>query len=161
MRIIEKTDCVLTIREPARDFWFGTIYLFFAGPFFMALIVRSSQCWGFLLLLVVAVFFCLSLKQIWMSEIVKDCSFNKTSDRVVIRFHGLKTKVRDFPLREIKTIKVAERVGFYYKIIETYQLLLVRKYAEPIPLSEEYYKPKEKELKAIATQIQDFLCLDK
>ncbi|MBW4569804.1 MAG: hypothetical protein KME31_17785 [Tolypothrix carrinoi HA7290-LM1] len=161
MRILEQTNHVLTLYESARDFWFGTIYLLFSSPLLMVLscvIVSSGGWWGFLLLLLTAGVFYLALQNVWKSNVVKHCSFNKALGRVTIKFHGLQTKIKDLPLQEIRAVEVRKRTGFAYgTVFENYELWLVTRYDKDILLSEQYYRNTL--LKPIADQVREFLSL--
>lgn len=162
MRILEETEDVLRLQNPARDFWFGNIYLFFSGPPMMILLAMLGG-WLFILFFVVAGLFWLALQQIWTSDVVKNCSFNKALGRVTIEFHGLQTKIKDLRLQEIRRVEVRKRTAFYYGVVEVSQLWLVTKYAKAIPLSEERYSRYNNasaSLETIADEVREFLSLN-
>jgi hypothetical protein len=161
MRILEQTENVLTLQNPARDFWFGNIFLFFSGPPIIILLTMQGGRW-FLSSFLVAGLSWLALQQIWASDVVKNCSFNQALDRVTVEFHGLQTKIKDFRLKEIQRVEVRKRAAFYYEVVEVSQLCLVTRYAEAIPLSEEHYSRNNNasaSLEDIAGQVREFLSL--
>jgi hypothetical protein len=158
MRILEQTRDVLTLQNPARDFWFGNVCLFFSGLPIMVLLAMQGG-WWLLLLFVMAGSFWLSLRQIWTSDVVKNCSFNKALDRVTIKFHGLQPKIKDLQFQEIRGVEVRKRTYFYYGVTESSQLWLVTRCTKDIPLSEEIYNNNSASLDAITDQVQEFLSL--
>jgi hypothetical protein len=116
--------------------------------------------WWFLLFFVVAGLLWLILQQIWKSDVVKNCRFDKALDRVIVEFHGLQTKIKSLQLQEIRGVEVRKRTAFYYVDVEVSQLWLVTRYAEDIPLSEEHYsRNASASLEAITDQVQEFLSL--
>ncbi|MBD2606716.1 hypothetical protein H6G81_19800 [Scytonema hofmannii FACHB-248] len=161
MRILEQTNNVLTLHQSSRNFWFETICVLFSSLFFMVfscVIVSCGGWWGFLLLLLTAGVFYLALQNVWKSNVVKDCSFNKTLGRVTIKFHGLQTKIKDLPLQEIRAVEVRKRTGFAYgSVFENYELWLVTRYAKDILLSQQYYRNTL--LEPLADQVREFLSL--
>lgn len=159
MRILEQTEDVLTLQNPARDFWFGKILLFFSILFIMILLAMFGR-WWFLLFFAVSGFWL--LQPIWTIDLVKNCSFDKALDRVTIEFHGLQTKTKSWRLHEIQKVEVRKRIGFSYGAIEASQLWFVTRYAESFPLSEEYYRRYNDvsfstPLGVITDQIREFL----
>lgn len=157
MRILEQTKEVLTLQNPARDFWFGKIVLFF-GILFIMVLLAMSDMWWFLLFSVIASFWL--LQPIWTSNLVKNCSFDKALDRVTIEFHGLHPKIKSLRLDEIRKIEVRKRIGFLYGAVEVSQLWLITDYAEAFPLSEEYYSRHNNisaPLGVITDQVREFL----
>lgn len=162
MRILEQTENVLRLQNPARDFWFGNISLFFSCLTMMILLAMHGG-WWFLWFFIVAGLFWLVLQQIWTSDVVKNCSFNKALDRVTIEFHGLQTKIKDLRLQEIRGVEVRKRTAFYYGVVEVSQLWLVTRYAEAIPLSEERYSRYNNasaSLETITDRVREFLSLN-
>lgn len=162
MRILEQTTDIITLQNPARDFWFGKLFLFFGCPTMMVLFAMVGG-WFFLLSFLFAVTWWLAFQQIWTSDVVKNCSFNKALNRVTIEFHGLRTKMKVLQLQEIKRVEVRKRIGFGYGVvIETSRLWLVTKYAEAIPLSEEHNSCNSHasaSLKTITGQVRKILSL--
>lgn len=158
MRILEQTENVLRLQNPARDYWFGNIYLLFSSPPMMILLAMLGG-WCFLLFFVVAGVFWLKLQEIWTSDVVKNCSFNKALNRVTIEFHGLQTKIKDLRLQEIRGVEVRKRTAFSYGPVEVSQLWLVTRYPEAIPLSEEHYN-NASSLKTITDRVREFLSLN-
>lgn len=159
MRILEQTKDVLTLQNSAINFWFGAIAAL-CGSLFCMILIAGATGWWQNFWLVVGGGFCLALQQIWSSNVVKVCSFNKTLRKVTIKFHGLQGKSKDFSVRDIQKIEVRKRTGFAYGVvIERYQLWLVtRSFATPIPLSEEEHN--EVLLEEIANLIRECLSLN-
>ncbi|MBW4430062.1 MAG: hypothetical protein KME50_38420 [Nostoc desertorum CM1-VF14] len=160
MKILEQTEDVLTLQNPARDFWFGMIFLLFGSPpaiVLFAMNAMSGGWWGFLYLLVVTGGFCLALQQIWASDVVKVCSFNKALSKVTVKYHGLQTKIKDFPLQDVRRVEVRHRIGFAYGCaFEGHQLWLVtRNFNRNISLSEE--GNNKASLEALANRVREFL----
>lgn len=161
MKILEQTTVVLTLQDSASDFWFGNIFLLLSLPPMILLAMDSG--WWFLVLFGIAGIFWLVLPQIWASEKVQTCSFNKALDRVIIKFHGLQPEIKDLRLQEVRGIEVRKRTDFYYGVVEVSQLYLVTRYAKAIPLSEEHYRRDNNasaSLEAIANQVREFLSLN-
>ena len=77
MRILEKSEDVLKIQNPARDFWFDSIFTLVSGPFLMVTSAISGG-WWFVLFFVIALGWWLALDLTWLSDEVNICSFNKT-----------------------------------------------------------------------------------
>lgn len=157
MKILEQSEDILTLQNPGRDFWFGMIFLLFASLPVMVLFAMSSGWWGFLYLLVVTGGFCLVLQQTWASDVIKVCSFNKVLSKVTVKYHGLQTKIKDFPLQDVGTVEVRHRTGFAYGCaFERYQLWLVTKnFNRDISLSEE--GNNKASLEALANRVREFL----
>ncbi|HEY9601678.1 MAG TPA: hypothetical protein V6C85_08715 [Allocoleopsis sp.] len=159
MRILEQTKDVLTLQNSAINYWFGTIAALFGSLFGMLLIAGMTGWWQNLWL-VVGGGFCLALQQIWSSNVVKVCSFNRTLRKVTVKFHGLPGKTKDFFVRDIQKIEVRKTTGFAYGVaLERYQLWLVtRSSATTIPLSEEH--PNQVLLESLANLSQECLSLN-
>lgn len=159
MRILEQTKDVLTLQNSAINFWFGAIAAL-CGSLFGMLLIAGTTGWWQNLWLVVVCGFCLALQQIWSSNVVKVCSFNKPLRKVTIEFHGLQGKTKNFSVRDIQKIEVRKTTGFAYGVsLERYQLWLVtRSFATPIPLSEEHYD--QILLEDIANVIRECLSLN-
>lgn len=159
MKILEQTNHILMLHQSSNNFWLGTIFSLFNSLFFMILsfLISYARWWGFILLLTATGLCIIALQQVWKSDVVKDCSFDKAFDRVTIRFHGLQTEIKDLPLQYIRAVQVRETIGFAYgAVIKNYDLWLVTKYGESIRLSEKYNKVL---LEAIADQVREFLSL--
>ena len=171
MRILEQTEDVLTLQNLAIDFWFGLICCFFGCPPMMILsgpmMILSGMFGGlsFLFSFLFAGLWCIAVQQIWASDVVKNCSFNKTLNRVTIEFHGLQPKAKVLRFREIQRVEVRKNIKIVHgTVIPTSQLWLVTKYAEAIPLSEEYHNYNDNipdSLKDITTQIRKILSLSR
>ncbi len=158
MRILEQSKDVLTLQNPARDFWFGNIFFLFSSPLIMLLLAGFGGWSIFLCLFLLASTFLLALTNIWASNIVKVCSFDKTLSKVTVKYHGLQVKIKDFPLQNVRKIEVIKSTGFAYgAVLEHYHLRLVTKNSVAITLSGEYVT--EALLEAIASRVQEFLNL--
>lgn len=160
MRILEKSEDVLTLQNPARDFWFGNIFMLISAPFVMVISVISGG-WYFVLFFVIALGWWLALALIWSSNEVNICSFNKTLGNVTIRYHGLKPRLQQidttFPLEDVQTVEVKKTTGYIYgTAVERYQLWLVTRRFRRIALSEEYHNGAS--LETIANQVREFGC---
>lgn len=161
MRILEKSEDVLTLQNPAKDFWFGNIIILVSGLIITIVLAMSGE-WGFVLFFVIAVGWWLVLNQTWASDIVNVCSFNKTLGSVSIRHHGLQSELQQpnisFPLEDVQKVEVKKTTGYIYGIaVETYQLWLVTKRFHRIALSEEYNDGAS--LETIANQVREVLSL--
>lgn len=159
MRILEQTKDVLTLQNSAINFWFGAIAAL-CGSLFSIILIAGATGWWQNLWLVVGAGFCLALQQIWSSNVVKVCSFNKPLRKVTVKFYGLQGKTKDFSVRDIQKIEVKKTTGFAYGVVmERYQLCLVtRSFAIPIPLSEQHYN--EVLLEEIANRMRECLSLN-
>ncbi len=161
MRILEQTEDVLSLQNPAGDFWFRNIYFFFSGPPTMICLAMLGG-WWFLLFFVVAGLFWLALQRIWTSDVVNVCSFNKIPGNVAIRYHGLQPGLQlfntSFPLEDVQTVEVKKTTGYIYgAAVEKYQLWLVTRRFRRIALSEECRNGAS--LETIANQVREFLSL--
>jgi hypothetical protein len=159
MRIIEHTRDILILYNPARDFWFGNIFLLFSSLpcFVLLLFIPGNIWWKFLGLLITATVFFALFKDIWASNVVKFCSFNKTCNKITIEYHGLQTKIKDFPLQDAR-IKVIHNIGVTYGAkVENFELLLVdpNNFVRGIALAEPYNKASK--AKIMLDRIQEFL----
>jgi hypothetical protein len=162
MRILEQTKDVLTLQNPARDFWFGNLFLFFGSPPIMVVLAISKTGWKFLYLPIIAGGFCLALKQIWASDVVKVCRFNKSLRKITIEYHGLQTKTKDFPLQDVQAEVIKSTRLTYGAGLKSLELWLVDKksFANIIALSEVcHHKASKASLEAIVNQIREFLRL--
>lgn len=158
MRILEQSKNVLILQNPARDFWFGNIFLLFSSSLIMLLLAGFSGWFIFFCLFLLASTFLLALTNIWASKVVKVCSFDKTLSKVTVKYHGLQAKIKDFPLQNVRKIEVTKRIAVAYgAVLEHYYLSLVTGNSKPITLSEEYVT--ETSLEAIASRVQEFLNL--
>jgi hypothetical protein len=159
MRILEQTKDVLTLQNPAKDFWFGMIVLLLSGPPVVVLLAMIGGWLGFLSLFV-AGGFCLALKQMWASDVVKICSFNKAFGKITVRYHGVQTKIKELSLQYVQTVEVKHTTGFAYGCrFERYQLWLVTKeFKGAISLSEEVNTKAS--LETFASQVREFLMLN-
>lgn len=159
MRILEQTTDVLTLQNPARDFWFGIICLLLGGLFGIGLLAELTGGWRLFGVITVVSCFCLALPQIWSSNVVKACTLNQALSKVTVKFHGLQGKTIDFPIQHIQRIEVRQWTSFAYgATLERYQLWLVtRNSATTVPLSEEYHR--QVVLEAMADRIREFLSI--
>jgi hypothetical protein len=156
MKIIEKTNDVLTLRDLAIDHWLGMAFLFFGGP---PLIVMFAMLGGWWHLGIPLFFWCfgLSLQQIWASDVVKECSFNKAIGKGTIKFHGLKTKIKEFSLQGAQ-VEVRETTAIVYGTVSVHShLWLITQIYGDVPLSAEGSIVRPDKAKAIAEQVQEFL----
>jgi hypothetical protein len=159
MRIIEHTKDILILYNSARDFWFGNIFiLFFCPPcFVLLLVVIGNIWWKFLWLFIIATTFFIVLKQIWASDVVKFCSFNKSCRKITIEYHGFQAKTKDFPLQDAR-VKVRHNIGFAYgATVKNFELLLVdpNNFAGGIVLAEPYNQASKAEI--MLDRVQEFL----
>ncbi|PSN14206.1 hypothetical protein C7293_12735 [filamentous cyanobacterium CCT1] len=162
MRILEQTEVVLTLQNLAIVFWLDNIFPLLSLLFVIIVFAVNGE-WRLLLFFGVAGLFWLISQQIWTSDQVKKCSFDKALDRVVIEFYGLQPKTKVLRLQEIRGAEVRKRTGFYYGAIEVSQIWLVTNHSKAIPLSGEHYSRCENvsvSLEAIADQVQEFLSLN-
>lgn len=159
MRIIEHTRDILILYNPARDFWFGNIFLFFSSPpcFLLLLFISGNIWWKFLWLFIIATTFFIVLKQIWASDVVKFCSFSKSCRKITIEYHGFQAKTKHFPLQDAR-VKVRHNIGFAYGAkFENFELLLVdpNNFASDIVLAEPYNQASKAEI--MLDRVQEFL----
>ncbi len=130
MRIVEQTECVLTLRGSAKWFWFETAILLYGGPISILILFSVPPIltgwWKILLLFLLLSGFCLGLQQAWSSDVVKSCSFDRVLKQVAIDFHGLKPMTENFPLGEMQVLEVRETMqAIYGSVYKGYQLWLV------------------------------------
>lgn len=161
MKILEKYENVLTLQNPAKDFWFGNIMVLVSG-LIITIVLAISGRWGFVLFFVIAVGWWLVLSQTWASDIVNVCSFNKTLGSVSIKYHGLQSELQQinisFPLEDVQTVEVKKTTGYIYgTAVESYQLWLVTRRFRRIALSEEYNNGAS--LETIANQVREVLSI--
>jgi hypothetical protein len=160
MRILEQTNDILTIQNPGREFWLSNIFMLFGGTPVLVIValIMSNTWWSFPYFFIAAGGFYLALKQIWASDVVKVCSFNKAVSRVTVKCHGLQAKVKDFPLQDVQTIEVRKSSSYAFGVVlENYQLYLISRNFGDILLSEE--NGIKAIIEASANRVQEFLSL--
>jgi hypothetical protein len=159
MRILEQSEYVLTLQNSAINFWFGNICLLFSGPLLIIVLIASpGGWWGSLYLVLLAVGFLAGLTNIWASDVVRICSFNKTLRKVTVKCYGLQAKIKDFPFQNVRAVEVRKSPFYAYgAVLESAQLWLITEHCGAISLSDGYDSVASSE--AIATQIREFLSL--
>lgn len=159
MRILEQSEDVLTLQNSALEFWFGNIcFLFSCLLLIIVLIAASSGWWSFLCLVLLAVAFLSALKNLWASDAIKVCSFNKTLGKVTFKYYGLQAKIKDFPLQNVRTVEIRKNISYAYgAILETAEIWLVTENFGTISLSDGCDSVASSEV--IANQIREFLSL--
>ncbi|MCA1992487.1 MAG: hypothetical protein LDL41_10700 [Coleofasciculus sp. S288] len=163
LRILDKSEHVLTLQNGSVDFWFSHIYMLFSYPLLMAwlgivIINRFGIGWSFLFFPLAIGGFWLLLQWTWESNEVKTCSFSKALDKVTFKFKGLRPRTIDLPLSEIKGVEVRRRIGVAYGVaLECHQLGLLMRSGKTVLLSEEYPTFQRIRLEEIANHIRDFL----
>jgi hypothetical protein len=159
MRIIKHTSDILILYNPARDFWSSNIFLLFSCPpiFLLPLLVSVNIWWKSLGLFMAAMFF-LAVKNTWSSNVVKFCSFKKSCRKITIEYHGLQTKIKDFPLQDAR-VEVRRNIitSDYGTAFKSFEVLLVdlNNFPRGIALLEPYYRASTAE--TMLDRIQEFL----
>ncbi|MBD2069518.1 hypothetical protein H6F93_18650 [Leptolyngbya sp. FACHB-671] len=159
MRILEQSENVLTLQNSAINYWFGNISLLFTGPLLIIVLIASpSGWWGSLCFVLLAVGFLLALTNLWASDVVRICSFNKTLRKVTIKYYGFQAKIEEFPSQNVRAVEVRKSPFYAYgATLESARLWLIIGNFGAIPLSDGYDCVALSEV--IAYQIREFLGL--
>jgi hypothetical protein len=160
MRILEKSEDVLTLQASAIGVWFNRIFFLFYGPLFMFFVLLLLWFGKFLVFFLTALMFWLGVEYLWSGGgVVKKCSLNKAFDKVTIEFHGLQAKIRELRFQEILGVEVVTRAASVHgAIIVDYEIWLSTRYGETICLSERH--GNKAYLESITGQVREFLSLN-